>query len=225
MRADRAAPRTADPSASEPRGDAARPETEPKADCYAAGERAMMALTQRVRGRAFGPLLRVLDALGITPNHLTLASLLAGLAFCPLYFWSKPLAFVSLALHVFLDGLDGPLARHAGVASRRGSFTDTMSDQAVITATTLTLMYAGTVHVVPGTLYIVAYAVVVLFAMARNYLEAPYSWLIRPRFYVYAWLLVDAYLWPGALDYVLWIGTAVLMLKLVTGFARIRARL
>jgi hypothetical protein len=69
------------------------------------------------------------------------------------------------------------------------------------------------------------YAVVVLFAMARNFLETPYSWLIRPRFYVYAWLLVETYLWPGTIDYLLWICVVVLTLKLVTGFARIRARL
>ena len=71
-----------------------------EADCYAQRERAMMVFTQRVRGRLFGPLLGALDSLGTTPNHLTLASLLAGLAFCPVYFWSMPLAFVLLAIHV-----------------------------------------------------------------------------------------------------------------------------
>ena len=52
-------------------------EPERKADCYAEGERAMMVFTQRLRGRLFGPLLRALDALSITPDHLTSASLLA----------------------------------------------------------------------------------------------------------------------------------------------------
>ena len=61
--------------------------------------------------------------------------------------------------------------------------------------------------------------------MARNFLETPYSWLIRPRFYVYVWLLVETYWWPGTIDYLLWICVVVLTLKLVTGFARIRARL
>lgn len=205
--------------------DSGRPAPDPKADCYAERERAMMEFTQRVRGHLFGPILGILVSLGITPNHLTLASLLVGLAFCPAYFWSKPLAFVLLAMHVLLDGLDGPLARHAGVASRRGSFTDTMSDQTVITATALTLMSAHVVHFVPGTLYVVTYAVVVLFAMARNFLETPYSWLIRPRFHVYAWMLVETYVWPGTIDYFLWICVVVLVLKLITGFVRIRARI
>ncbi len=202
-----------------------QPQADLKADCYSQGDRAFMLFTQRVRAWLFEPLLKVLATIGTTPNHLTLASLIAGLAFCPAWFWSAPAAFALLALHVLLDGLDGPLARYKGVASRRGSFTDSMSDQTVITATTLTLMYAGVVHLVPGTLYVFTYAVVVLFAMARNFLETPYSWLIRPRFYVYAWFLVETYCWPNTLNYVLWLSVGILALKLLTGFARIRAKL
>jgi phosphatidylglycerophosphate synthase len=199
--------------------------TEPKADCYADRERAMMVFTQQVRGRLLAPLLRLLTALGVKPDHLTFMSLLAGLAFCPLYFVSKPAAFVMIALHVLLDGLDGPLARHTGVASRRGSFTDTMSDQTVIVASTLTLMWCGSVGLVPGALYMVTYTVVVLFAMARNALDAPYSWLVRPRFYVYAWLVVETYWWPGTIDYLLWVCVALLALKAVSGFLRIRKKI
>ena len=196
---------------------------EGKADCYSAGERAMMVFSQTLRGRLLAPLLRAMDGAGIRPDHLTLASLLLGLSFCPLYFWSKPAAFAMLLVHVLLDGLDGPLARHTGTASRRGSFTDSMADQTVITASTITVMAAGVVGVVPGALYVSTYAVVVLFAMARNVLNRPYSWLVRPRFLVYAWLVVETYLWPGTIDYVLWACVALLVVKACTGFIRIRS--
>jgi phosphatidylglycerophosphate synthase len=178
-----------------------------------------------VRGRLLAPLLRVLAALRVKPDHLTFLSLAAGLAFCPLYFLSPPAAFLAIALHVLLDGLDGPLARYLGVASRKGSFTDTMSDQTVIVGTTLTLMWSGVVGLLPGALYMVTYTVVVLFAIARNALDKPYSWLVRPRFYVYAWFIVEAYWWPDTIDYLLWICVALLALKLLSGFLRIRGRL
>ena len=110
-------------------------EESPKADCYSGGERAAMEWTQRARGRLLGPLLRLLATLRVTPDHLTLASLLVGLLFCVLWFWSPAAALAALLIHVLLDGLDGPLARHLGVASRRGSFTDTVADQTVISAT------------------------------------------------------------------------------------------
>jgi phosphatidylglycerophosphate synthase len=196
-----------------------------KADCYSARERAAMVWTQQLRSRLLAPLLKLLAACGVTPDQLTLLSLAAGLAFCPLYFVSPPAAMVLLALHVLLDGLDGPLARHTRVASHKGSFTDTMSDQLVVVATTITLMYAHVIGVTAGGAYIFLYTVVVLFAMVRNVLAIPYSWLVRPRFAVYAWMIVETYCWPGSIDYVLWLFNVLLAVKLLTGFIRIRQRI
>lgn len=196
-----------------------------KADVYAAGERAWMERTQALRAQMLGPLLRLMTAAGLIPDHLTALSLLAGLAFCPLVFWNPLAALAALACHVLLDGLDGPLARYRRVASRKGSFTDSMADQAVITATTITLMARGDVALLPGVLYVVFYTVVVLFAMARNAMHDPYSWLFRPRFYVYAWFVVEFWWWPGTLNYLLWACVAVLALKVLTGFRGIRRRI
>ena len=198
---------------------------EPKADCYSGGERAAMVWTQELRGRLLAPLLVGMARVGIGPDHLTLASLVCGLAFCPLYVWSSPAAFLAILLHVLLDGIDGPLARHLNVASRRGSFTDTTADQLVIIAVTVTLMAAPerVIGIAAGSLYIFLYTVVVAFAMIRNALEIPYSWVVRPRFVVYAWLLVETYLLPGSIDYVLWICNILLAAKMISGFARIRA--
>lgn len=194
-------------------------------DCYAAGERGWMVIWQRWRASACAPLLRLLKCCGITPDQLTLLALVAGLAFCPLYLWCAGFALLALAGHALLDGLDGPLARHLGCDSPRGSFTDTASDQAVVVASTITLMATRTVDVVAGTIYVVLYTVVVSFSMVRNALEVPYSWLLRPRFLVYAWLAVELWWWPGSLDGVLWICNAVLAGKAVTGFLRIRRRM
>lgn len=196
-----------------------------KADCYSGGERRWMEYTQQVRGEALRPLLHGMARVRLRPDHLTVLSLLAGLVFCPLYLFAVPWALVALALHVVLDGLDGPLARHLGVASRSGSFTDSMADQTVIAASTLTLMYTQDADVFAGALYIVAYTVVVLFAMARNALNVPYSWLFRPRFLVYVWIGVEYYWLPGTLNWILWACTVLLLAKTVSGFVRIRNRI
>jgi hypothetical protein len=195
------------------------------ADCYARGERGLMAWSQRVRASMLDPLLRLLTRLGINADAVTLTSLVLGLAFCPVFFYSPPLALVLLALHAGLDGLDGPLARFTGTASRRGSFTDTMSDQIVVAATTVTLIAADVLGVMPGGSYLFTYTVVVAFAMIRNALSIPYSWLVRPRFIIYGWLPVGLYLLPGSLDYVVWLFVAVLAGKMATGFFRIRRRI
>ncbi|MEZ6058571.1 MAG: CDP-alcohol phosphatidyltransferase family protein, partial [Planctomycetaceae bacterium] len=94
-------------------------------DCYSAGERDWMERTQQWRGKLFQPLLRSLTACRVSPSHLTLLSFIAGTMFAPLWNQSAIIALAALVGHVLLDGLDGPLARYQGVASRRGSFTDT----------------------------------------------------------------------------------------------------
>lgn len=159
-------------------------------------------------------------------NHVTLLSLLAGLAFCPaLLLGQRIVAFVLLLLHVLLDGLDGPLARYSGNASNRGSFTDTMADQLVVTAAAITMTHAGYAGIWPSGLYIFFYTVVVAFAFIRSAMETPYSWLFRPRFLVFTWYLVEIYGLPGTLNWVLWATSGLLALKCLTGFIRIRSRI
>jgi phosphatidylglycerophosphate synthase len=201
-------------------------DAKPKVTCYSAEEGGFMQRSQEWRGRCLLPLLRALAFLRVTPNHLTLLSLLMGLAFGPVYLWGWPwLAFGLLLAHVLLDGIDGPLARYAGVASNRGSFTDTSADQVVVAFTTLTFIHAGHVGAWPGGLYLFFYSLVVVFAMVRNAMAIPYSWLVRPRFVVYLWMPVEVFLWPGSLDWVLAFLTCLLAFKTLTGFVRIRRRM
>lgn len=198
----------------------------PKITCYSADEAGLMRRSQELRARVLRPLLRLLHGLSVTADHLTLLSLLAGLAFCPVFLWgSQALAFGLLLLHVVLDGLDGPLARHAQRASNRGSVTDTAADQVVVACSTVTLMHAGYVGAWSGGLYVFLYGTVVLFALVRSALAVPYSWLVRPRFIVYAWMPVEVYLWRGTLDPVLWMLTGLLAVKAITGFVQIRRKL
>ena len=197
-----------------------------KVTCYSGGESRFMNWSQRCRGEILRPVLEPMANAGLRANHLTLASLVAGLGFVPALLLGFPIAALALLLaHVLLDGLDGPLARHRGQASDRGSFTDTMADQIVVTATTLTLVHLDLLSPWSGGLYVFLYALVVGFAMVRNALHAPYSWLFRPRFLVFTWIAVELYLWPGSLETVVWIASALLALKAATGFLKIRSRM
>ena len=194
-----------------------------KVTCCSEDEGGFMSRSQAVRGALLRPLLLALVGWGVTPGQVTLLSLLTGLASCPVYVWgSKSLSFLLLLAHVLLDGVDGPLARLTGRASNRGSFNDSASDQAVVTCHALALAHAGTAGIWPAGLYLSTYGIVVCFAMVRNAMGVPYSWLFRPRFLVYAWVPVELYLWHGSLDVLLWGLTGLLGLKTLTGFLRIR---
>lgn len=109
------------------------------------------------------------------------------------------LGLVLLLVHVLLDGIDGPLARSTGTASKKGSFTDTASDQIVVFAVMLALVSMNAAGAAAAMVYVFSYTVVVGFAIIRNRLNIPYSWLIRPRFIVYAWIRCPSGLRPCGL--------------------------
>ncbi len=195
-------------------------------DCYSARERGFMDFGRELRKRALAPLLTRLSRLGVRADHVTLASLICGLGFAAL--WISELritALVLLLLHALLDALDGPLARHQKDASSSGSFTDTMSDQTVVAVSTFALIADDLIPASAGAAYVFVYTVVVSFAFVRNALSIPYTWLVRPRMIVYAWIPVEVWIAPGFLVWGIWIFTALLAWKLLTGFLTIRSRL
>lgn len=197
----------------------------PHGDCYSQGERAWMEYGQHLRAVALGPALRLLTRFRIGPDHVTVLSLLAGLAFAvawPLgYRWS---ALFGLAMHVLLDGLDGPLARQQRVDSPRGSFTDSFCDQLVVSAVVIVLMIGPDpmLDVVSGGIFLVLYTAVLAISMVRNSLAIPYSWLVRPRFFVYLAIPIELLFWPNLVVIVVIISNALLTIKLVSGFFQLR---
>jgi len=185
-----------------------------------------MRRSQDLRGSLFRPILVQLTRGGITPNHLTFISCLTGLAFCPLFLWGHNLlAFAALLAHAILDGLDGPLARFTRRNSNQGSFADTASDQVVVTVTTITMIHAGYAGLWSGALYLFFYSIVVILAMVRNALAIPYTWLVRPRFFVYLCIPVSVYWWRASLEILLWIFALLLGVKTFTGFIKIRRQM
>lgn len=66
--------------------------------------------------------------------------------------------------------------------------------------------------------------------MVRNALQQPYSWVVRPRFLVFAWLALDLWVlptfgWNSTLEYFLWCCNVLLVYKMSTGFFAIRQAL
>lgn len=197
-------------------------------DCYSDGERQWMEWGQRLRAVLLGPLLRLMIRWGVTADGITLLSAVVGVAFVPfalnqMYAW----AALCLLIHVLLDGLDGPLAREAGNASSRGSFTDTFADQIVVTCVIVTwmLLHPGVARVSVGATYIFLYTLVVAMSMVRNALAIPYTWLVRPRFFVYASVVSDLLMSTELTMWVVVIANVLLGVKVVTGFFKLRNQL
>lgn len=198
-----------------------------KGDCYSAGERSWMEYGQQLRACWLGPLLRVLTIARITPDHLTIVSLISGLAFFPAWLFDKSaVGILLLWLHAVVDGLDGPLARYQHRASPRGSFTDSFCDQLVVSCVTMALMMKSPgVSILAGATFLVVYVGVLAISMVRNTLRIPYSWLLRPRLIVYAAIPCQLVVVTNFLEPLMWVCNAIMSWKLMTGFWKLRNRL
>jgi len=211
--------------------------SERAADTYAAHEREAMVRYQGVKQRVLSPLLRAMESMGLQPWMVTGASLVTGFAFCPLFLisgdgWALNCAYLMLLLHLLLDGLDGPLARHLGLASKRGSFVDTVADQLVVAAICATMIaakqkgFAG-VSIFAGSTHLFLYTAVVVFAVVRNTAGISYRFVVRPRNFVYAWLFFESYFFVGtplenSIEWGVWGFNMLLAAQFVTGYVAIR---
>lgn len=86
--------------------------------------------------QGLGPVAGTLQRLGVTPNALTVTSLVfaiaAALAFAladPADPWLLAVAALLVGLNAILDGLDGKLARITNTATKRGDYLDHVVDR------------------------------------------------------------------------------------------------
>ncbi|MCB9475765.1 MAG: CDP-alcohol phosphatidyltransferase family protein [Deltaproteobacteria bacterium] len=166
---------------------------------YARDEETYFRRMSRYRYERFGPALERLARLGVMPWHITAASFTVLLVGFPILFSAGEYgaAFLVLALHIVLDGLDGPLARVIGRYGRaQGALLDMANDLTGMVIVVLTASFVADVPGAPsipptvGTIYVVTYLYVSVFAVAQNLLEIPYTAIVKTKFTIYALLLL-----------------------------------
>ncbi|MCZ7586451.1 MAG: hypothetical protein M5R36_25705 [Deltaproteobacteria bacterium] len=143
----------------------------------------------------FRPLLGGLARRGLRPNHITGASFLVILLGFPLFFGARQygLAFAALALHLLLDGFDGPLAQLLGTQGRaQGALMDMSNDVTGMVIVVLTAAYfpesAAGVPTFIGAVYVVTYLYVTIFAVAQNLLNIHYAYVVKTKYAIYVLL-------------------------------------
>jgi phosphatidylglycerophosphate synthase len=116
---------------------------------------------------------RLLYPTSVTPNQITFLSLLFGLASAGFYFSGIPDALVwgaiFLYVKVFLDNVDGNLARVRGTTSRFGRFLDSLTDFGV----TVLVYIAVTVYLVRTTA-MPEYWILGLFGLVACFLQSTF---------------------------------------------------
>ena len=140
---------------------------------------------QQVRDRLFGPLGKLLIALRITPNLVSLISFLCliGVAWHTI---SAPLiALAFLFVHVFLDAFDGLVARLTHTQSDAGAFVDILNDHYGIVVFTGILIYWNLVDSTVGYMYGHLYTLMIVLVILRNKMGIPAKFVFRSKYFVY----------------------------------------
>ncbi|MDY6852594.1 MAG: CDP-alcohol phosphatidyltransferase family protein [Thermodesulfobacteriota bacterium] len=137
----------------------------------------------------------------VRPKQVTLLSFLVQLVFFPLFFslgwW--PQALTALLLHIFLDSLDGSLARTGQVASQSGALADMLNDVSGMAIVGLAVIFFGHENH-PGlvTAYIILYLYMTLFLVALNIFGRQFPYIIRTKTIFFGFVFLKY--WAG-LDY------------------------
>jgi phosphatidylglycerophosphate synthase len=173
---------------------------------YSGSEERFLYAAQRVRQTLLLPLAAALDRLRITPDMLSWTSVILGVGFFFLARFRFGVAFWLLVGSVFLDALDGVLARYHRAPSSRGSFTDTFCDEAVVALTVGGLVWQGAVHAVLGIIFVYIYTSLVTFLLIHQLLDVPSRGVIRPsRMILYAFVGIYYFFGKNWLDGLLWV--------------------
>ncbi|QGY41121.1 CDP-alcohol phosphatidyltransferase [Pseudodesulfovibrio cashew] len=98
-------------------------------DYFNEEERAKQMAFAAKRDRLFSPVITLLVSLGATANQISIIGVVFLLLACVLPHDYAYTATFFMALHVFCDGIDGPLARRLGSAHAGGSLIDIVVDQ------------------------------------------------------------------------------------------------
>ncbi|MBZ0270884.1 hypothetical protein K8I61_02520 [bacterium] len=166
---------------------------------FGAAERPYFQAFRRFRYGLFNPILGHLAARGIGPDHVTGASFFVLLVGFPLCYGARAYgaAFIVLAIHLVLDGIDGPLAQYLGrKGAAHGALMDMTNDVTGMVIVIVTATYFGPIPWPVGATYVITYLYVTIFAVGQNLLSIPYAYVVKTKYPVY--ILLFAW-WMGGL--------------------------
>jgi len=132
------------------------------------------------RTKILKPIAKPLAALGVTPNMVTYTGVLLMLVFVAIAPTHAVAGFWLIVAVVFLDMLDGSLARIAKVGSDRGKFTDTLADNLNSSLFIFGALRAGLVSGLPAAVFVYFMLLAKVLLIVKKNLGKKSDWLIRP---------------------------------------------
>jgi len=135
----------------------------------------------RKRDYFFQPLLKIFSSLKIKPSHLSNLKIIFGIIFFISFKKELVLSFISIFLGLFLDILDGPLARYQKKAHDRGKFIDIFTDYLFYSFIILANFKLKFIKKIDLGFHLLLISLIYLLAIIKKHETTPTNWLIKPQ--------------------------------------------
>ncbi len=154
-------------------------------DSFSAFERRFVGPYRDGFARLTAPLVRLLMALGVPPNLVSASQIAVGVVIIAVMGPAPQIAFILFLSTLFLDSLDGALARTSGRGSQFGALVDQISDHTRETLVIVAVTLQGALHPGVAVLYPLVYALFNFLLYVCNMFGAPVPWTIKSYLVVY----------------------------------------
>lgn len=173
---------------------------------------------RKARIRLLAPLAEKIVRTSVSANMVSVVGLLMAFGFAAAAGSHPVTALAFLAVHVLLDGLDGPIAAAAGSDGHRGALVDILCDHTGMIVVVAGLVYQGLADGVWGIVYVYLYTVMIAFTVARNALGMKPRIVVRSKYVVYVLFAVYAGLDWNAFDVALSLFSVVMLVSVLNDF-------
>ena len=170
------------------------------ADSYSGLERKFLGPVRAFLQQAYAPLIRLLVAVHVAPNTVSLSGPVLGLLFLYTVRHNLRLSLLVWLLSVVVDGIDGALARSTGRASEFGALVDQVADHTRETLIVVGLAGSGALSPVWGSLYPFVYTALNVTLLLANRYAVPAPFVIKSWMTLYPTIAVYLMGGPNWLD-------------------------
>ncbi|MGN7614141.1 CDP-alcohol phosphatidyltransferase family protein [Magnetococcales bacterium HHB-1] len=190
-------------------------------DYFNESEREKQRRFAQYRDEALDDIVTKLMAKGITPNHVTAASVFLLILAALLSPTLPVVTFILGCFYIALDGLDGPLARKIGWAHRGGAIIDMVADQAGVVVLSAVVAFVVPVNPIVAVLFSNFYIAFIVLAVFANENNIPLFYAIRVK-YLFFILVGISLLFDGDyVSYFMWVFTIYYAIGIVRALAYI----
>lgn len=157
---------------------------------HAEEEKVLYNIVRRVKEFLLSPIAYWLADTNIKAEHLSYLGLLMIVPFIFFFSFNPWISFLFLLIHVFLDGLDGSVARIRKEDSESGAFIDMVCDYTFFYAAFVTFIYYGFLEAFAGIIFVIIYMALQGFVSLAIIKRIKLFYVMRPKLLVYLFFLI-----------------------------------